>query len=439
MRRVLNKSRRWLMGLPLIVLIAAAVATAAEPEPASPGEAPPAWRDKKFEADPLTQVGQEKLEGGLGRKHTPSPAIFPEQSIPLRFSHEIHVDGEGMGCLECHDMVENSVRSADVNLPLEATCFNCHDVTDEEADPPAACSTCHPGYVEDFPEGVSRDETSQVKVHPPKVVIPEPHLKFNHKVHLAKEVPCATCHKNIDKVALATRENALPIMETCIDCHDGKDAPDECRTCHITQPDGRIDVHAGEIPLAPAGWYKQDAHDADWLYHHRAAAQADQGYCEQCHTPKECVDCHNGVRKPLKVHPNNWILMHAAQARRNQPDCNSCHRVQSFCLDCHMQTKVVSASVNVERANSNLKFHPDGWINAPRSENHHSYQAQRNIRACASCHTEATCLQCHSTFGGLQVNPHPPGFLADDCDRMLNRNPRVCAKCHTRPQCRPGG
>ncbi|MFT7582259.1 MAG: hypothetical protein ACI9MR_003941, partial [Myxococcota bacterium] len=391
--------------------------------------------------DPLTQKGQDAIQRKrFGRRHTPSPIIMPDQSLPLRFSHKLHVAQE-MDCTDCHSSVVKSVRSQDVNLPPEAVCLDCHDVeegmTEAGGDPPAKCSTCHPGFVPTWKAGADKTDTSQVTIHPAAVVIPAPNLKFNHRVHVAKGVKCETCHGDMSQVDLATRDTVLPLMETCIGCHDGKQAPDECGTCHLTLPDGRMKTDFHGKKLAPAGWYRDDAHDSDWLYNHRKAAQQGDGYCESCHTPKECVDCHNGVKKPLKVHPNDWILQHPISARKNTPDCQSCHRTQTFCVDCHQASKVVAESPN--RIANRLQFHPDGWVEPTgrRGPNHHAYQAQRNIRACASCHTEETCLDCHSSAdlpgaAGLNVNPHPPGFVSSGtCQAMVNRNARVCTKCHT--------
>lgn len=380
--------------------------------------------------DPMTQAGQDALRRAhFGRQHTPSPIIIPRQTIPLRFSHQLHLGM--MDCVDCHDSVLSSLRARDVNLPPEATCLTCHDISTPDGDPPAACSTCHPGYTPEWLPDADRTETSQVLAHPPAVVFPEPHLKFNHKIHLDRGVDCVACHGDMSALDLATADNALPVMGTCIGCHDGKDAPDACSTCHLTEPDGRLRTTFAQGKLEPAGWYHQDAHDDDWITSHRLAASIGDGYCASCHTEKECVDCHNGVSKPLSVHPNNWVLTHASAARKNTPDCASCHRSQTFCVDCHQITQV--AYEEPRQAPSTLRFHPEGWVDAAgrRSSNHHAFEAQRNIRACASCHTEDTCTQCHSTLT-LGINPHPPGFVASGaCDRMRSKNARACVKCHT--------
>ena len=53
--------------------------------------------------DPMTQEGQRAIEEAhIGRKHVPSPLIFPSQEIPVRFSHKLHMK-EDLTCVECHD------------------------------------------------------------------------------------------------------------------------------------------------------------------------------------------------------------------------------------------------------------------------------------------------------------------------------------------------
>ena len=415
-------------GLALVAVGSAWVgARAGEPPPLKVDEA----TTKVNLGDPMTADGQARRRAlSFGRQHTPSPLIIPDQEIPLRFSHRVHLVKAKMKCSNCHRAVLQSVRSQDVNLPKESVCFDCHDIESPEDSPKAACETCHPGYVPVWRDGADKTSTRQVTVHPPAVRFPAPRVKFNHKIHLDRGVGCERCHGDMTQHDLATRENALPVMGTCLGCHDGKQAPSACTTCHEAAPDGRVQTDLAGGRLAPAGWYHEDAHDDDWLGTHRLAASLSDGYCAACHTQNECADCHNGVKKPLKVHPNNWILTHPVAARKDTPDCSSCHRSQTFCVDCHQLAKVSPEAPNQPPAT--VRFHPDGWVEGmgQRGVNHHSFEAQRNIRSCASCHTEQTCMQCHSTLT-LGVNPHPPGFVGSGaCDRMLSKNARVCLKCH---------
>jgi hypothetical protein len=133
------------------------------------------------------------------------------------------------------------------------------------------------------------------------------------------------------------------------------------------------------------------------------------------------------------VHPNDWITMHPAAAWRNSPDCTSCHREQSFCIGCHRRVGVALSSPSAVRFGG--RFHPPraAWTEPPRGAGHHSFEAQRNARACVGCHAEQDCVVCHgasgSVLGGGRYSPHPAAFF-QDCNRLMNRNPRPCRVCH---------
>jgi hypothetical protein len=44
------------------------------------------------------------------------------------------------------------------------------------------------------------------------------YVYFNHGIHVAKGVKCATCHGRIDEMPLTWRVNALR-MDWCLNCH----------------------------------------------------------------------------------------------------------------------------------------------------------------------------------------------------------------------------
>ena len=66
-------------------------------------------------------------------------------------------------------------------------------------------------------------------------------LKFSHKYHvLGEEIECETCHEPANK-SVTGKDNLLPTMETCADCHDIEDVvdqrPAERQTELILSPD----------------------------------------------------------------------------------------------------------------------------------------------------------------------------------------------------------
>lgn len=44
------------------------------------------------------------------------------------------------------------------------------------------------------------------------------YVYFNHSIHIAKGVGCASCHGQVDRMPLSYKEESLT-MEFCLDCH----------------------------------------------------------------------------------------------------------------------------------------------------------------------------------------------------------------------------
>ncbi len=358
----------------------------------------------------------------------PSRIIYPDQQLPLRFSHALH-EKAGMTCESCHTGIARSASSLDNNLPREADCVACHEIDRQQPEkvvhgPAAACIRCHPGYREGE-GGVAR------------VQMPIPNLKFSHKAHLARRTPCARCHGDFSAVEEASA-NHLPTMRTCQGCHDGKAASDRCTTCHLAEAGDRIQSRfPGVGELVPSGSIRGAAHDLEFRTTHKYAAQNDANFCATCHKKDYCADCHNGVVKPMDFHAGDYVRMHAIEARRNSPDCSSCHRLQTFCQGCHSRMGVADDEKGGQFRGTGA-YHPEGWNLqglAGRGPNHHSFEAQRNIKQCASCHRETFCTQCHSAeIGTPRANPHPRDWRGSrKCRALVKRSRRMCLRCHIEP------
>jgi hypothetical protein len=375
------------------------------------------------------------------RTQGPSPVLVPPQKVPLRFSHVQHLTAAGLTCTFCHNKIARSTKTEDRNIPGHPECDECHDRTAKEpakAKPAAACETCHVGY-----SSVRKDVALTADM-------PQAYIKFPHKNHLDRKINCATCHGDYvkEKVALATRDH-LPTMTLCLTCHDNRQAPFACRTCHLTDRSGMVRTEYPTGVLKPAGIFRNDRHDAAWLQNHRVSSANDKAYCMNCHTEQYCVDCHNGAMKPLKIHPGDFVSMHPIFAKSAAQSCDSCHRDQSFCLSCHQRLGVSHVTgfareglVGSPRGGVALRFHPEGWVSraGAQNQNQHGFHAQRNIRQCTPCHSERTCTEsCHRSnllpnargIPGQGFPPHGPtlDWLAR-CGALFARNRRVCYKCH---------
>ena len=415
---------------------------------------------------------------GLGRAHGeaargPSPLIYPRQSIPLRFDHAAHLAHGDTTCEGCHAAASTSTAAADDLMPGEGACRSCHAIDRTQplkvtaGKPAGRCDACHVGEGNTGATGATgaigaAGAIGGIGGDLPRVVVPRPNIKFNHQLHAARGVGCQVCHPQVaTQKALAT-EADLPRMALCLGCHAGgpKQPTARCGACHLTLPDGRLKVNlavGGPLAtavtgqLAPSGSLRGfDAHTATFRTDHKAAGR-DEAYCLTCHRRSECLDCHNGVVRPLDIHPSDYATLHAPDARRNTPDCSSCHRNQTFCVGCHQRTGVAAdpsgglpgrRPQNPFGTGTGVKsFHPPGWardatgavLSEPRASSH-SMQAKRNIRGCVSCHREETCLECHSTDPSRSANvtPHGLNFAGSArCRALAMRNQRACLKCHS--------
>jgi hypothetical protein len=369
---------------------------------------------------------------GSDASPVPSDEIFPQQSLTLRFNHKKHVQELKLFCKVCHATAYKSGQSSDDLLPSPSTCDACHDVDHTDlvhvkagSEDNGQCGFCHLGA----------EAGADGRVAP--VVIPRPNLRFPHDKHLARNIDCAQCHGQIGELELATRDQ-LPRMAGCFRCHAQSgaaqgEAKGACTTCHLTERRGTLLTTFASGELVPPRWLHNAAHTPDWIERHKTVAADNSAFCASCHSADQCTDCHDGRVRPRNVHPNDWISMHAQAARQDNPRCVSCHQEQTFCADCHRRVGVARDAPSGNRL-AGRRFHPppSEWTTGPRSPQHHAWEAQRNLNACVSCHTERDCATCHATrgvSGGQGVNPHPLGFEAK-CESAFRRNPRPCLVCH---------
>jgi hypothetical protein len=119
---------------------------------------------------------------------------------PVPFSHQHHVAGLGIDCRYCHTSVETSWFAG---IPPTSTCMNCHAQIWTSADMLAPVRNS-------FSTGTP---LVWQRVHR----LPD-FIHFNHSIHVAKGIGCATCHGRIDRMAL-TYQAAPLTMQWCLDCH----------------------------------------------------------------------------------------------------------------------------------------------------------------------------------------------------------------------------
>jgi Cytochrome c7 and related cytochrome c len=125
---------------------------------------------------------------------------FIERQQPVQFSHKHHVGDDGISCLYCHTSVETS---SSAGMPSTKTCMNCHTQIWSESP-----------YLE-----IVRTSFAEKKpIEWTRVNDLPDYVYFNHSIHVAKGVGCASCHGRIDEMPAVYQAASLQ-MEWCLACH----------------------------------------------------------------------------------------------------------------------------------------------------------------------------------------------------------------------------
>lgn len=122
----------------------------------------------------------------------------PQQ--PVYYSHQLHAGQMGMDCRYCHQHVE---RGPHATVPTTETCMNCH-------------KSVHTGSVEIKKLAAAHEAQKPiewVKVH----MLPD-YAYFDHSVHVAAGVGCASCHGRVDQMEVVRQAEPLS-MGWCLECH----------------------------------------------------------------------------------------------------------------------------------------------------------------------------------------------------------------------------
>jgi hypothetical protein len=119
---------------------------------------------------------------------------------PVKFDHRHHVRDDGINCLYCHYTAETT---AFAGIPPTSLCMNCHNQVWTQS---PELAVVRASYFDDTAMHWSRVNS-----------LPD-HVFFNHSIHLAKGVGCASCHGRVDEMGQVYQVERLS-MSWCLDCH----------------------------------------------------------------------------------------------------------------------------------------------------------------------------------------------------------------------------
>ena len=331
----------------------------------------------------------------------PSRSIFDPPRRANLHAHEKCPEAK-KNCLSCHPKARASEWSSDRLIPAMKDCAVCHPVTQSATvltPVTEDCRNCH--------QSITQENL------PVRSNYRRPNLRFSHKAHV--KMRCADCHPKSAAALPLSEDLDVTGMRQCLRCHSNS----PCRTCHLTDKDGRMITDFGRGKLTPPAWLRGKSHGIEWTGTHPIQAGSDSEFCAACHTEAFCRDCHSGARRPRKVHTGDWLTSHGVSTRMDNPRCTGCHRAQSFCITCHRRVGAAGDSP------PNAKPKDAGRYHKGMETRSLMRRAKRDIVSCVSCHTESSCISCH-----IRYNPHPTDF-AHKCKPLAARNRNACAKCHT--------
>lgn len=385
----------------------------------------------------------------------------------LDFDHGDHfaaTAGEDtpVDCVTCHNRETESAPSMRVVRADGARCVQCHahEASDHTLD--ANCRTCHVQLVR---TSLSRERIAGLPK--PADHEREDFLLDAHGSRATSSIAscticharqqCAACHVNATGIP---RIAAMPAAPPTLDlppteahypkppsheassfarAHDAAAATGTCSTCHARE--SCASCHVGSPPAAAAALPSRAGSDARGVEIERVAplnhaapgfavghgplAATDGAACSQCHTANACADCHDAPARTV-YHPPNFVLRHSTAAYGGRLECANCHDVRVFCQECHQNSGF--------RAQG--KLGPGFHTAEPFWLLRHGGAARRGLENCTTCHTQKNCLQCHSTLGAFQVNPHGRDF---DARRAQERNAAICRACHVGDPIKAGG
>jgi len=165
---------------------------------------------------------------------------------PIAYSHRLHAGELGIDCRYCH---VGAARGRHAGVPSAGICMNCHRaVTAPRADVLAEAARAEaegrdPRLVVS-PElrklyralGLDDQRQRDPAIEPRPIEWKRVHrvpdfVAFDHRSHVAAEVPCQRCHGPVESME-RVRQHSTLLMGWCVDCHRREQATLDCGACH---------------------------------------------------------------------------------------------------------------------------------------------------------------------------------------------------------------
>ncbi len=340
----------------------------------------------------------------------------------------------------------------------------------------AALGLTPPANGQPRPRRASADHAGRSAiVYPPQRIA----LRMDHAHPAHRELPCVRCHASAP-TSRDAHDRLIPVESSCNPCHAAqteRSAPDaaRCGTCHVGYgADGTRVVPASSFP-SPRLRFSHATHARlGTTCESCHAGVRDARLATRDHLPgmRQCLTCHGGARSdgtrapgatPTRTAPDacetchltepdgvlrtrfpegtltppdwllgmghdaDWIVRHRWVGADQGAACASCHR-ESECADCH-DGRVRPRAI-----------HPNDYLTI------HPQEARREPTRCASCHTtQRFCTECHARLGLASIAApavretgryHPPPAAWERAHGLeAKRSLNACVSCHAERDC----
>ncbi len=264
---------------------------------------------------------------------------------------------------------------------------------------------------------------------------------FPHELHEGLFPLCVGCHGG---AVTGRAEEMFPTPGSCGECHDGERAApvdwtppeprvsnlrfshlnhrtleeliegeaSDCRACHAPH-DPPLRMQVAEAP--PEGCIACHAHTVD-------THLAPEARCDICHVPLTQAQALSteriaGFPLPESHEAPDFLSAHAPDGGLGQLQCATCH-ARETCEVCHVNANDLESVTALGRDQRVASLVRDREAQYPLPETHrepdwpwdHGGMASAEPARCANCHTQPSCLECHT---GERIGPEEPEDRAD--------------------------
>ncbi len=225
-------------------------------------------------------------------------------------------------------------------------------------------------------------------------------------------------------------------------------APERCSSCHLQEPDPIEvreahafvrcnDCHGGLTTIAQVDFAARQVYGMYLglpVLNGRTTAAISDSACLSCHelssTPSStsairinhvacvgdlsCTDCHSRIAHGDDVQwPRSYDMF----------ECVSCHMTRSVSVECDLCHTARTPQERI-RTGSFALTHAENWRQA---------HGMGDSLACAACHSEDKCVQCHGSgvphTAAFAVN-HSEFAVLDTAQCTTCHTPQFCSDCH---------